>query len=811
MNDVAGIQERRSEAEAKEAAGDKRRAAGGGSPRLSAILPFLAVLVPLCMLAGDGWLNWRAAWSSAAEALARDAAAVAEFGERTLGGYVVAAGRMNDRLRGLSDDAIRESEGALHTELQTLVADLSQSDVAFVIDRQGVPLLATSIYPVPRTGSLADRDYFQGLVNSPSSAIYVSQQFVGRFDNRFLFAIARPRHSTGNLLPESNKFDGVVSISVNPDSVAEGMRELMAPGITLALVKEDGHLLARTSGQTGQSPPIAPSSPFHDLAARGVVGAVYSSTTAEEGSESLIAIRRLDGFPIYAVSLRPRAAIVGGWRREMVGHLAFGLPATLALLALSLRIRADQRRLQRAHAALGVKADRDADRLVRAERFGLVGTFEYDIRTGINHRSPEYMRVQGLPAQPAIESHADWARRLHPDDRERAESGLREAISDTSGITDYGQTYRVVAPDGTMRWIAARATIERGPDGKALMMRGAHVDVTPLRTSQVALAESDARLRLAQEAVGIGTWEWHPASRAFNWSAKMIELWGFDPSDGQPVLEDIVARLHPKDRFRVRREMAVAHRSGSLRTEFRILRPKPGGAPLNFWVVVKARLLPPEGGPGAQLLGVAYDITPRKIAEQEAELLAREVEHRAKNALSVVLGLLRITAAETQAEFLETLEARIKALAGTMTLLGNHRWAGARLDELLRHELNPFTAVPQGQQSRLDLAGTEVMLPPDVAEPLSMALHELTTNAVKYGALSVPEGRLEVSWRWEDGMLVLTWREIGAPPRDGAPNTPRFGTFLIDQTICARLDGAIERHWEASGLVCEIRLPLDRA
>jgi len=75
----------------------------------------------------------------------------------------------------------------------------------------------------------------------------------------------------------------------------------------------------------------------------------------------------------------------------------------------------------------------------------------------------------------------------------------------------------------------------------------------------------------------------------------------------------------------------------------------------------------------------------------------------------------------------------------------------------------------------------------------------------------VPEGRLEVSWRWEDGMLVLTWREIGAPPRDGAPDTPRFGTFLIDQTICARLDGAIERHWEASGLVCEIRLPLDRA
>jgi two-component sensor histidine kinase/PAS domain-containing protein len=781
--------------------------------RLVQLLPVMALLLPLVMLGGGGWAMWRLAWEEAVEELLRSAQGTAEYGARALTGYAVGAGRINERLRGLSDAQITEAGEALRSELRGLVEEMPTTSVAYVVGREGTPLLATNLARLPAGVSLADRDYFQALVAEDAPRLFLSRQFVGRFDGNLLFTVARRREGTGNVPPGQDGFDGLIAVSVDPNLLGEGMRRLQAPTDSLALVRNDGYVLSRSVGQTEPLPPVSSESPFHQIASGRRESHVYQSTRTLDGEPALFAAYPINGFDVQAVALRPRREIVARWQRSMVGYLVFGLPATAALLWLALRVRADQLRLAAANAALGRELERDADRLDRAARVGLVGTFEVDLATGVSLRSAEYMALQGQPARPMVETHADWVRRLHPDDRARAEGYLIEALSDASTITEYAQSYRILTPAGEVRWIASRGEIQRDAKGRAVFMRGAHVDVTPLRETQMALAESDARLRLAQEAVGIGTWEWFPATRSLNWSSKMIELWGFDPAAGQPDLQEAVSRLHPLDRARVRREMATAHRSGWLRSEFRINRPVAGeaGPPgqETIWIIVRARLVPSEGGPGARLIGVAYDVTERKQAEAHSQMLAHEVEHRAKNALAVVAGLLRVTTADSHEEYVEVLEARVQALAGTMALLGRHRWKGASVGELLQHELEPFGMGEGAGASPVTLEGPKVMVGPEVAQPLSMALHELATNAAKYGALSSAAGRLHVSWTIRGRAVEMRWRETGGPPLDGPPARTSFGSQIITHSFQGTLGGTIVRHWNPDGLACDIHFPLD--
>jgi len=779
-----------------------RAAARARRARVTLLLPIAAVLVPLAMLALGARLSWRSALDDATLQLSRTADAAAEYAARVLEAQAVAVGRINERLRGLSDGAIQADERRWHDELRALVDELPQAELAYVIDRNAQPLVATNVYPVRRDMVLSDRDYFAVLSAPDAPDTYVSRPFLGRFEGRLLFSVGRVRRETGNSDAAPGGFDGLILLSIRPEVLAEGMRRLLGPGHdALALVREDGYIVSRTSGQGGLLPPIPPDRPFHGIVASGAASGTYRSTSVVEGAASLNAVRRVEGFPLYAVALRPESAIAAHWLNVIASHLFFGLPATLMLFLLSLRVRRDQLRMDAVNAGLESDVERSADRLERAARFGLVATFEIDLRTGVNRRSAEYMALQGGQRTPAEERHADWVRRLHPDDRERAERAFLDAVSDASGITEYSQSYRIVTPTGGTRWIAARGEIERDAQGRALVMRGAHVDVTPLRSTEQALAESDARLRLAQEAAGIGTWEWTPGTRAISWSRKMVELWGFDPDAGQPDLAATVARLHAADRGRVRREMVTAQRTGTFRSEFRIRRPRGEGAPEGeletVWIAARAQRLPFDGGADAQLMGVAYDVTERKLAEERTALLAHEVEHRAKNALAVVSGLLRVTTADSPEAFIHVMEGRVQALARAMTLLGQYRWKGAVLKELIEHELQPFG------ESRIAMSGPHLMVGAEVAQPLSMALHELTTNAAKYGALSAPGGRLEVSWWTEGEMVHMIWRESSGPRLAGPPERQGFGTQLIRQTFENRLGGRMWPRWEPDGLVCE--------
>jgi two-component sensor histidine kinase len=167
------------------------------------------------------------------------------------------------------------------------------------------------------------------------------------------------------------------------------------------------------------------------------------------------------------------------------------------------------------------------------------------------------------------------------------------------------------------------------------------------------------------------------------------------------------------------------------------------------------------------------------------DLLAREVDHRAKNALAVVQAALRLTKADDVPGYVAAVEGRVGALARAQTLLAHDRWGGADLRALLQAELEPFLggggagADDQGAGPRVELAGPPVTVPAGAAQPLAMAVHELATNAVKHGALSAPGGRVSVAWRLDREpareMLRVRWREAGGPPVQKPPERRGFG------------------------------------
>lgn len=197
----------------------------------------------------------------------------------------------------------------------------------------------------------------------------------------------------------------------------------------------------------------------------------------------------------------------------------------------------------------------------------------------------------------------------------------------------------------------------------------------------------------------------------------------------------------------------------------------------------------------------ARDISEEKRNEETRQLLMHEVDHRARNALSIVQSLTRLTRADDLESYKKALAGRIGALARAQTSLTSRRWEGGRLEDVVRHELEALCS-----SDCLVTEGPEVRLSPEQVQPLSMLLHELATNANKYGSCSRDGGRVSVTWTLDEGRVTLQWRESGGPPVV-APTQEGFGSAL-KASVVRQLNGAISRSWEPTGIVVEIAFPL---
>jgi len=321
-----------------------------------------------------------------------------------------------------------------------------------------------------------------------------------------------------------------------------------------------------------------------------------------------------------------------------------------------------------------------------------------------------------------------------------------------------------------------------------------------LEASNARLRQSEHRRNLSLSAANMGSWDYDVETGVFNWDDGQYRIFGVEPASFRPTEHTIKDLVHAGDRESVLYAESARDMREGYRHEFRVVRPN-GDIRWCFSAVAPTI---DEKDQTIRLSGVTMDITDRKQDEERQSLLAREVDHRAKNAITVIQSFLYLTKAKTIDEFVSSVEGRIKALAATHNLLSAARWRGADITSIVDDELAPYRA---GSVSRARSRGPALALRPAAAQTFALALHELATNAAKYGGLSTPSGSVDMAWRVENDTLVIDWIESGGPEAKEPPSTG-FGLKLITASIEAQLGGDVGLDWKPKGLVCRIAIPL---
>jgi PAS domain S-box-containing protein len=398
-----------------------------------------------------------------------------------------------------------------------------------------------------------------------------------------------------------------------------------------------------------------------------------------------------------------------------------------------------------------------------------------------------------------------WRKVHHPDHMARVTMHFRERVHAGEPWED---TFPLRSRSGEWRWFLSRALPIRDRTGRVVLWFGTNTDITAQREAEAALAASEERLRLAIDSTGLATLDANLETGIAVATPNLFTARGLPvPEDGRTSLAAIRETLHPEDRERV---LAAAIRAetegGPCHTIHRIIRADTGEV---RWMEVIAQVRREADG-HRRWVSVQIDVTDRVAAEDQRLLLAREVDHRAKNVLAVVQALLALTptGSEDARRFAEAVGSRVTAMARAHALLARERWVGAELRTLVEEELAPYAA-ERPDAIRLD--GPGLRLPARLAQPLSLVLHELATNAAKYGALSLPTGQLVVTWRTSPAGLLLDWHETGGPALAGAPAQLGFGSRLVARTLRHQLQGHAEFLWHATGLQCLLTLPLLQA
>jgi PAS domain S-box-containing protein len=327
------------------------------------------------------------------------------------------------------------------------------------------------------------------------------------------------------------------------------------------------------------------------------------------------------------------------------------------------------------------------------------------------------------------------------------------------------------------------------------------------RHHEAALLEGQTRLQEALTAGGVMAFEWNARTNLSQRSDNAAQILGFDPKHGFSAAE-FLERVHPDDRSLFKTLVhSVRPEKPSYRMTFRF--GCPDGR--QIWLEESSSAEFDSNSRCILLKGLTLDITERKHSDERQGLLIAELDHRVKNLLARVAVISAYTRQGSTSidQFVEVLDKRIQSMANAHSLLSQNRWSGVNLADLVHNQLAPYTTMANTM-----IGGPDVTLTPATTQAVAMALHELVTNAVKYGALSSPNGHVSVNWdRYQHNggphQVKIEWHETGgpvvvAPPKFG------YGTSLICELIPHELGGTVNLAFATDGVRCEINVPNDQ-
>ena len=329
--------------------------------------------------------------------------------------------------------------------------------------------------------------------------------------------------------------------------------------------------------------------------------------------------------------------------------------------------------------------------------------------------------------------------------------------------------------DGSLVEVGISSGPIRDADGKVVGVSIVHRDISERRRSERDLRQIHEWLEMTQEAGDVAPWGYDLDGGEVRWTKQLNRQIGYDPADVTPSLSAFRERVHPDDRARleeVRAKEGKAAPGTQFQVELRLVRPDGNLS----WIERRSRVIEHEGR--RRIVGVNVDITARKKQEDDLHFIMGELSHRTKNLLSVVQAMASQTARYSGnfGDFEERFLGRIRALSQSHDLLVSQNWSGAPLLDLILAQLMPFVE----DEGRVQAEGPAIFLRAEAAQSLGIILHELATNASKYGALSVPAGKITIRWDRAPSAIRLSWRERDGPTVK-SPAHPGFGRIVIER------------------------------